>query len=124
VSNFTTRIEDLAYAIELVGTDNQNNNSLGVRLRNPGCLKFSNWQKEYGAVPGTNGFARFPTYGLGKKRSFACCVRNERKNANVQRPRDDQAIYLSVREFLAGKGKGKLRPARVRGSPDSFDNYP
>jgi hypothetical protein len=30
-------------------------------------LKFSNWQKEFEAVPATNGFSRFPTYGLGKQ---------------------------------------------------------
>lgn len=61
-----SRIEELAFSMELVETNDQNPSSLGVRLNNPGCLKFSNWQKEYGAVRHSSNFARFPTYSAGK----------------------------------------------------------
>jgi hypothetical protein len=43
--------------MEMVETNNRSPKSLGVRLNNLGCLKFSNWQKEYEAVPATNGFS-------------------------------------------------------------------
>jgi hypothetical protein len=62
-----SHVTELAYAMELVETRGRDPKTLGVRLNNPGCLKFATWQKEYGAVLGTSGFAKFPTYGLGKQ---------------------------------------------------------
>src|ERR671918_1251574 len=41
--------------------------SLAVKYNNPGCVRFSNWQRVYGGVPGINDFAKFSTYGLGKQ---------------------------------------------------------
>jgi hypothetical protein len=62
-----SRVEELAHSMEMIETSNQNPRTLGVRLNNPGCLKFATWEKEYGAVPSISGFAKFPTYGLGKQ---------------------------------------------------------
>jgi hypothetical protein len=62
-----SRVEELARSMEMIETSNQNPKTLGVRLNNPGCLKFANWEKDYGAVPSTGGFAKFPTYSLGKQ---------------------------------------------------------
>lgn len=35
-----SRVEELAHAMEMVETSNQNPKTLGVRLNNPDCLKF------------------------------------------------------------------------------------
>ena len=62
-----SRVEELAHAMEMIETGNKNPTTLGIRYNNPGCLKYSAWQKVYGSVPGINGFANFPTYSLGKQ---------------------------------------------------------
>jgi hypothetical protein len=62
-----SRVEELAHSMEMIETGNQNPKTLGVRYNNPGCLKYSKWQTVYGSVPGTGGFAKFPTYSLGKQ---------------------------------------------------------
>jgi hypothetical protein len=62
-----SRIEELAFSMEMVETQNQNPKTLGVRYNNPGCLKFALWEKQYGAWEGKNGFAVFPTYAKGKE---------------------------------------------------------
>lgn len=46
-----SRVEELAHAMEMIETGNQNPTTLEVRYNNPGCLKFSNWQRVYGSVP-------------------------------------------------------------------------
>jgi hypothetical protein len=53
--------------MEMIETSKRNPTTLGMRLNNPGCLKFANWEEEYGAVPSISGFGKFPTYGLGKQ---------------------------------------------------------
>jgi hypothetical protein len=40
-----SRVEELAHAMEMIETSNQNPKTLGVRLNNPGCLKFANCEK-------------------------------------------------------------------------------
>src|SRR6185369_7771217 len=37
------------------------------RYNNPGCLRYSEWQRPYGGVPGVNSFAKFPVYSAGKE---------------------------------------------------------
>jgi hypothetical protein len=53
--------------MEMIETSNQNPKTLGVRLNNPAVLNSLIAEKEYGAVPSTNGFAQFRTYSLGKQ---------------------------------------------------------
>lgn len=45
-----SRVDELPRAMEMVETQKQNPTIMGVRYNNPGCLKFTKWEKVYGAV--------------------------------------------------------------------------
>lgn len=38
---------------------------VGVSLNNPGALKYADWEAQYGATQGSNGFAQFPSLSQG-----------------------------------------------------------
>jgi hypothetical protein len=72
----------------------------GSRYNNPGCLKFSNWQRVYGAVPGINNFAKFPTYGLGKQAQLRL-LRSAMTGRMVSYYRPEMSIDAFIRAYAS-----------------------
>jgi len=98
------RIFELALIMEAVETRNGDPKTLGVRYNNPGCLRFSSWQKDYGAVPGVNNFSKFPTYAQGKQAQLrllraACSGRMKAYNSNGT-IKDFIFVYASSSPFV------------------------
>ena len=84
----------------MVETQNQNPTTIGVRYNNPGCLKFAKWEKEYGAVQMPNGFAKFPTYSLGKQAQLRL-LRSAMTGSMVPYYRPEMTIDKFVRTYAS-----------------------
>ena len=95
-----SRVEELALSMEMIETSNQNPKTLGVRLNNPGCLKFANWEKEYGAVPSISGFAKFPTYSSGKQAQLRL-LRSAMSGRMVPYYRPEMTINSFIRTYAS-----------------------
>lgn len=104
------------------------NNSIAVKHNNPGNLKYSPWQKKYGAVPGQAGtdggsFAQFPTLEQGQQAMVNLLNSPSYKNKTVLegiKRWTGGSPYSKIPDSIKGKKIGDLNSSEFSSLLDTI----
>ena len=117
-----SRVEELGRAMEKVETHNNDPKTLGMKYNNPCCLKYSKWQTVYGSIPGLNGFAKFPTYSLGKQAQLKL-LRSAMTGRMVPYCRPEMTIEKFIRVYASSSPELEKINYVTRVEYSQSDNY-